>query len=219
MEHDFWHDKWQRQEIGFHQSEINQHLMKHWVSLAIPEDSKVLVPLCGKSLDMIWLLEKGYKVIGVELSPIAVEEFFSENDIIAEVREDEHFTVYQHGDLTIYRGDIFQLTEQHLQGVDVVYDRAALVALPENLRKAYVQHLDTVLHEQQDMLLVAMEYKQSQMPGPPFAVLEPEVQALFSDKHDVHLLEQFDVLKVAPKFKERGLDELYESIYHISSKQ
>ncbi|MDH5360672.1 MAG: thiopurine S-methyltransferase, partial [Gammaproteobacteria bacterium] len=130
-----------------------------------------------------------------------------------------HFTVYQHGDLTIYRGDIFQLTEQHLQGVDVVYDRAALVALPENLRKAYVQHLDTVLHEQQDMLLVAMEYKQSQMPGPPFAVLEPEVQALFSDKHDVHLLEQFDVLKVAPKFKERGLDELYESIYHISSKQ
>lgn len=219
MEHDFWHGKWQRQEIGFHQSEINQHLMKHWVSLAIPEGSKVFVPLCGKSLDMIWLLEKGYEVIGVELSPIAVEEFFSENDIVAEVCEEGHFTLYKHGDLTIYRGDIFQLTEQHLQGVDVVYDRAALVALPAELRKAYVQHLDKLLRGQQDMLLVAMEYQQSQMPGPPFSVLQSEVQALFSDNHDVHLLEQFDVLKVAPMFKERGLDELYEAVYHISSKQ
>ena len=219
MEHDFWHEKWQRQEIGFHQSEINQHLMKHWVSLAIPEGSKVLVPLCGKSLDMIWLLEKGYEVIGVELSPIAVEEFFSENDIVAEVREEEHFTIYEHDGLTIFRGDIFQLTERHLQDVDVVYDRAALVALPVEMRAKYVQHLDKLLHGKQDMLLVAMEYKQSQMSGPPFSILQPEVQALFSEKHDVHLLEQFDVLKVAPMFKERGLDELYEAIYHISSKQ
>ncbi|MDH5183948.1 MAG: thiopurine S-methyltransferase [Gammaproteobacteria bacterium] len=219
MEHDFWHGKWQRQEIGFHQSEINQHLMKHWVSLAIPESSKVFVPLCGKSLDMIWLLEKGYKVIGVELSPIAVEEFFSENDIVAEVREEEHFSVYEHEGLTIYRGDIFQLTEQHLEGVDVVYDRAALVALSDELRKDYVQHLDKLLHGEQDMLLVAMEYKQAQMPGPPFSIMEAEIRDLFSDKHDVHLLERFDLLQVAPMFKERGLDELYEAIYHISSKQ
>jgi len=218
MEHDFWHAKWQKNEIGFHQNEINQHLMKHWVSLAIPEGSKVLVPLCGKSLDMLWLLDKGYQVIGVELSPIAVEEFFSENDIVAEVREEEHFTVYQHEDLTIYRGDFFQLSENHLHGVDVVYDRAALVALPEELRKAYVGHLDSVLHAKQDILLVAMEYEQSEMSGPPFALLEPEIRSLFSTRHDVHLLERFDVLQVAPQFKQR-LSQLHEAVYHISSKQ
>ena len=219
MDTDFWHGKWQRNEIGFHQSDINQHLMKHWATLAIPQDATVFVPMCGKSLDLLWLLDKGYRVIGVELSPIAVEDFFRENDISFEVSEDGPFYVYRHNELTIYQGDFFQLDKQHLEDVEVIYDRAALVALPEEMRREYAEHIGKYMPDNEDILLVTMEYPQPEMDGPPFAVAEQEVHNLYGHKYEIYLLERFDVLKAVPRFQERGISQLDECIYHMSLKK
>lgn len=218
MDTDFWHGKWQRDEIGFHQSEINRHLMKHWVTLAIPQDASVFVPMCGKSQDMLWLLDKGYQVTGVELSPIAVEDFFKENAISFEVSEDGPFYIYQHNELTIYLGDFFDLEMRHMEDVEMIYDRAALVALPEEMRRRYAEHISKVMPDNEDILLVAMEYPQQQMDGPPFSVSEQEVHNLFAHKYDVHLLERYDVLAKEPRFKERGMTHLDECIYHMRLK-
>ncbi|MBD3670090.1 MAG: thiopurine S-methyltransferase [Gammaproteobacteria bacterium] len=218
MDTEFWHGKWQQNEIGFHQSEINQHLMKHWATLAIPEGATVFVPLCGKSLDLLWLLDKGYRVIGVELSPIAVEDFFNENGIAFEVSEEGPFYVYRHDELTIYMGDFFDLTREQLDDVEVIYDRAALVALPAEMRERYAEHLCKMAPDNEDVLLVTMEYEQAEMSGPPFSVSETEVHDLFANKYDIHSLERFDVLEHMPRFKERGISSLNECIYHMNIK-
>jgi len=219
MDTDFWHDRWQRNEIGFHQSEINRHLMKHWATLAIPQDATVFVPMCGKSQDLLWLMDKGYRVIGVELSPIAVEDFFKENEISFEVTEDGPFYVYRHNDLTIYLGDYFQLEKRHLEDVEVIYDRAALVALPEAMRRDYAEHITKCMPDDEDILLVTMDYPQQEMSGPPFSVTEQEVHNLYAHRYEIHLLESFDVLGSNPRFRERGLSRMDECIFHMSLKR
>jgi thiopurine S-methyltransferase len=154
----------------------------------------------------------------VELSPIAVEDFFKENDISFEVTEDGPFYVYRHSDLTIYLGDFFQLEKGHVEDVEVIYDRAALVALPEAMRRDYTEHLGRCMPDTEDILLVTMDYPQQEMGGPPFSVAEQEVHNLYAHHYDIHLLERFDVLSVTPRFRERGLTQMDECIYHMSRK-
>jgi len=80
MDPQFWHERWQRNETGWHQREINAHLQDFWPQLQQPAGGRVLVPLCGKSRDLLWLRAQGHAVLGVEISPIAVREFFAENE-------------------------------------------------------------------------------------------------------------------------------------------
>ncbi len=215
MEPDFWHQRWREQRIGFHRRDINPYLPKFWARVAIKPGERVFVPLCGKSLDMLWLRER-YRVLGVELSPIAVEEFLAENSVAAEKRQQGRFTVYESADLCLLRGDFFDLEPVQLEGVRAVYDRAALVALPADMRQRYVNHLTVLLPAEASVLLVAMEYDEQQMTGPPFAVEEHEVHHLFANDWSIELLHSEAGLASEPGLRARGLSELVKKVYLLN---
>ncbi len=214
MEPDFWHKRWQDNLIGFHQPEINAHLKTYWSALGIRPGARVFVPLCGKSLDMCWLAGQ-HPVTGVELSPRAVEDFFAENGLQAVLHREGPFTVYQAGNVTLYCGDIFDLQAGMLQDVAAVYDRAALIALPPAMRRAYADALTRALPAGVAMLLVTMEYEQSRMDGPPFSVEATEVPTLFAPDWRIESLHREDILEREPRFRERGLTRLAEHIYSL----
>ena len=218
MDTPFWLEKWQQGQIGFHQAEVNEYLLQHWKSMDVPDSATVFVPLCGKSLDVLWLREQGCQVIGVEVSEQACRAFFEENQIPYNEAPEGAFNRFTTQGITIYCGDFFDLTEQYLQEVFVVYDRAAMVAMPIDLRKAYVSHLRKVIPASTNIFLVTMEYDQAQMDGPPFAVLSSEVEACYTDAYDVNQVMQQDVLADNQRFKERGLTRLTEAAYLIRSR-
>ena len=218
MDKDFWRQRWQQQLIGFHQAEFNARLKKFWSQLQIASDAPVLVPLCGKSLDMLWLREKGHPVTGVELSPVATEAFFIENGLTPVHSTQEAFQVCETGGLRVYCGDFFDLSTAQVSDVRGVYDRAALIALPADMRQRYVDKLNQVLPGKVFMLLVTMEYDQSLMGGPPFSVEQNEVERLFSPDWDIQLLHREDILAGEPRFRERGLSRLSEAVYLLKKR-
>lgn len=182
MEAKFWHNCWSERDIGFHQSEINAYLMKYWPSLQLPEQSTVLVPLCGKSRDMVWLAQQGFSVIGLELSEVAVGEFFEELEVKPEIERSDRFVIYTAGNIRILCGDFFAVTAQDLGQVNAVYDRAALVALPPKMRERYAEHMTQLVSDQAKTLLITFEYDAGQAKGPPFCVDRAEVARLFGGR-------------------------------------
>lgn len=188
MEHDFWHKKWSDGKIGFHQAEINPYLQSYWQRIGLEGDEKVFVPLCGKSSDMLWLREQGHEVLGVELNASACEAFFSENDAESVIVEGGDFTSYSIDGIDVLCGDFFNLTQEHLSGVTAVYDRAALIALPKEMRSKYVDHLQKVLSPAVNILLVTLEFDEET--GPPFSVSADEVEALFGERFEIKCLDR-----------------------------
>jgi thiopurine S-methyltransferase len=217
MDKEFWLERWVRDEIAFHQDAFNPHLRRHWPRLNAAHDARVFVPLCGKSLDMRWLREQGYAVLGVELSAIAVEAFFGENRETPRRFEDARFKHAVADEIHLLCGDFFDLAQDDLKDVGAVYDRASLVALPPSLRARYVEHLLNLLPSKTPILLLSFDYPQAEMQGPPFAVSAEEVKALYAPRAKVDLIEQLDALENFPRFRERGLSRLYENIYCITT--
>lgn len=217
METDFWHSRWENNLTGFHLNEVNPYLKAHFVSLGLKSAARIFVPLCGKSLDLMWLAEKGYEVVGVELSPIAVEAFFTENNMQAQLDTVDGLSRWQSGNITVFCGDFFNLSVAVLGQVDAVYDRASLIALPVSMRKEYADKL-TQLAENAPKLLITLEYQQSKMDGPPFSVTENEITALYGEHYQIKCLSAQDVLDNNPKFKERGLTYMNESCYLLLAK-
>ena len=158
-----------------------EKLHAHWEELVLADGVPVLVPLCGKSLDMLWLREQGHLVFGIELSRKAVEAFFHENEIEPSVNETERFVEYSTDKLTIFAGDYFQLSTKDLGQIHAVFDRAALIALPPEMRGGYVKHMASLLPPGAHILLITMQYPQGTLEGPPFSVEEGEVQSLYSE--------------------------------------
>lgn len=216
MQKEFWLERWQREETGFHEGVANTYLTQFWHELHLAYGSGVFVPLCGKSVDMQWLREQGHPVVGVELSEIAAQAFFRENDYTPKHSSDDRFEYYAANDIHIKCGDFFDLRPADLAGVKAVYDRAAMVALPPEMRRQYAQHLLNILPAQAQILLVAFDYHQAEMQGPPFALSSAEVQALYRQHADIRLLAQVDVLAQNPRFQKRGLSRLQESIYLLT---
>jgi thiopurine S-methyltransferase len=213
MKKEFWLERWEREEIGFHQDEINPYLRQYWPDLHLPRDTMVFVPLCGKSRDMRWLREQGHRVLGVELSAIAAQAFFKENGYIFQHTTHEKFDCYEADGIRILCGDFFDLGKDDLVNVTAVYDRASLIALPPEMRERYVRHLVSILPPATQTLLVTVDYPQTEMQGPPFAVTSGEVEALYREHAEVHLLANPDVLAQNPRFRERGLSRLQENIF------
>lgn len=207
MQAEFWHKMWDSGVVGFHQTEINAFLQQHWNRLGLKGDETVLVPLCGKSLDMLWLKQQGHEVLGVELSQKALDEFLSENHIEAQPVEHERFCGYELGAMTLLCGDFFDLSQVDCTAVKAVYDRAAIVALPKSMRQAYVAHLQKILPEGAVCLMVTMEYDESKLSGPPFSVPEKEVCELFSACSEVKKVSE-------QAFSRKGLDAI-EKVYAI----
>ncbi|MCA8954290.1 MAG: thiopurine S-methyltransferase [Planctomycetes bacterium] len=202
MDHDFWIDRWATQNIGFHRSEAHGALARHWPAGGgeLAAAARVLVPLCGKSLDLLWLAERGFTVVGVELAERAVLDFFAENALAFE-RRDGPLPAFVARDLplTIHQGDYFAL---ELPPCDALYDRAALVALPPGRRPAYAAHTDSLLCAGALRLVVTFEYDQALVAGPPFAVPADEVRGYWPELAEV---ERYDAGRDAPpKFRAAG---------------
>jgi len=179
MDPEFWRARWQENRIGFHEGAPNALLVGHFAALGVKPGGRVFVPLCGKSQDMVWLRAQGFTVVGAELSPLAVTQFFAELGMVPEVTPAGPLVRYAAEGVTIFVGDIFALDADTLGPVDAVYDRAALVALPPELRVRYAAHL-CALTGAAPQLLVTFEYDQAQHAGPPFAVLEADVRAYYT---------------------------------------
>lgn len=215
MDSQHWLDRWEQHQIGFHQNEINQHLKQFWPELQIPIGTRVFVPLCGKTRDMLWLREQGYDVVAIELSPIAVQDFFSENDLTSVQRSEGGFSVCEIPGIRIFCGDFFDLEPHQLEGVGVVYDRASLIALPPEMRRRYVEKLSQLFPTAINTLLITMDYPQQEMSGPPFSVTMEEVQVLYAGRYEIEQIFELDILADSPRFKARGLTHLAEKVYRL----
>jgi thiopurine S-methyltransferase len=215
MQQEFWHERWQLNQIGFHSEKVNHHLQQNWTALNIAPGSRVFVPLCGKSNDMLWLLAQDCEVIGVELSPLGVQAFFAENGLSATTSWQGKFSVIETDGLRIYCGDFFDLTANDLTGVRAVYDRASLVALPPVMRAAYAAHMQHLLEPGTKTLLVAFDYPQHEMQGPPFSVQASEVQALYRSWCDVEMLYTEYILDREPGFRDKGVSRMEEQVYAL----
>lgn len=216
MKKDFWLERWEREETGFHQDEVNPYLVQYWQELHLARGTKVFVPLCGKSRDMLWLRKQGYPVLGVELSAIAVQAFFKENRYTPDHVASENFARCEADNIHILCGDFFDLRKDDLKEIGAVYDRASLVALPPEMRERYVRHLLNILPPATQILLLAFDYSQPEMPGPPFAVSIGEVESLYRGRAKIRLLAQLDALDKNPRFQERGLRRLQENIFLLT---
>jgi len=213
MERDFWLTRWRENLIGFHRTDINPALLKHLDRLQLADGDQVFVPLCGKSLDLAWLQQQGLRVLGVELSPIAAAAFFEEQGSAASISRVDGFESYRSGDIEILCGDYFSLSPEQLAGVRGVFDRAALIALPPEMRQSYAARMAELLAPGVRVLLVTMEYPRGQMDGPPFAVMEQEVRDLYGDHFGITVLESEDLLAKEPGFRERGLTQMVGKTY------
>jgi len=174
MDTTFWIERWAAGKIAFHEGRTNAFLARYAGRLG--EGRRVLVPLCGKTEDLAYLAGHGHQVVGVELVEDAVRAFFAEHKATPEVTQRGPFTVYTADAITMLAGDVFDTTSELLGPVDALYDRAAMVALPLEMRSRYVSHLRSLLPSGASGLVVAVEYDQGRIAGPPFAVLEPELR-------------------------------------------
>ncbi len=186
MDKQFWLGRWERGETGWHQTEVEPGLVAHFPKLS---PIRVLVPLCGKSLDLLWLASQGHEVIGVELSELGVRAFFSENRLVPTESQRNGFKVFQAeakpGRITIYQGDFFSLTPELLGPIGAVYDRAALIALPPEMRQSYTKHLQSLIAQCGGpgfrQLQIVLERTPADLNGPPFSVGEPEISKLYPE--------------------------------------
>lgn len=219
MDPNFWLERWARKETGFHQQHTNEYLQRYWPQLAVPEGTTVFVPLCGKSLDMLWLHRRGYSVLGVEVARAAVSSFFEEWRADVQVTSLGVFERWNAGGeqgITVLCGDFFELAAPLMAHVDAVFDRAALIALPPQMRRSYARKLLEILPAQIPMLLITLDYRQDEMFGPPFAVSDREVRELFGTSR-VECLDEVDVTASAEseRFRQRGVSRMLERVYRI----
>ena len=192
--------------------------MKHWPTIAQGKTGHVFVPLCGKSLDMAWLAERGHHVLGVELSNVAVKAFFEEQRLDADVAHNGRFDVFRAGNLELWCGDFFAMTAEDVRGCDTVFDRASLIALPRDLREQYAAHMGRILSPRSRTLLLTIAYDQSEMDGPPFSVSDGEVEALYSPWADVVRRESRDALSGSRNLQERGVTAVTTSVFEIEKR-
>lgn len=216
MEPKFWQERWARNQIGFHLPEVNPYLQRHWPQLALAQGAQVLVPLCGKSLDLMWLASHGLRVLGVELSEQAVKAFFSEQNLVPRITRRGVFSVYQADLIEVWCGDFFALDAEAVADCAALYDRAALIALPPLMRARYAEHLHQLLRPGCQGLLITLDYDQTQKAGPPFAVTDDEVKVLFGSQWTLGLLEEQDILGESWKFVQDGVTQLDERVYQMT---
>jgi thiopurine S-methyltransferase len=224
VEIDFWLERWDKNETGFHQAQINPYLAYFYGQKGpSPEQRqklKVFVPLCGKSKDMLWLSQNGYKVFGVECSERAVKDFFEENTLNYKHAENDRHALYMTTDqaslVEIFQGDFFALQQKDLADVTDIFDRASLVALPAEMRRQYARKMAEIQRPGVRTLLVTLTYDQAEMNGPPFSVSQENVNELFSENFSIEKLCFKDIIDDEPRMRNRGLSSLVETVYKLT---
>lgn len=215
MKGDYWISRWEKNEIGFHMGMPHPALMKCWSTLKVKPSGTVLVPLCGKTLDLLWLAEQGYNVIGVEISQLAVEAFFDENKLTYEIFSQGALTGYRHQNITIFCGDFFNVSRAALPSIDAVYDRAALIALPEDLRIRYAKHLTELMSLHSQMLVILVQTPDN-VEGPPFPIFLDELHRLYP-KENFQITEcaSIPVPEIMEHLVSKGYQTMTEATYHV----
>ena len=216
MEQKFWLERWEKGETGWHRDEVHPELPARWPLLSLPAKSRVFVPLCGASPDMAWLAAQGHEVIGVELSRLAIETFLARHRVKHIVMDDRGFRTYLGGRYQLWQGDLFALPDDALAGIDAIYDRASLVALPEDMRRRYARFLAERVASGTPGLLISFAYDQGQMNGPPFSVPAGDIDSLLAADFDITALSHSDALDEG--MRKRGLTALQESSYLLRRK-
>lgn len=220
MKAEYWLQRWREGRTGWHRGEVMPLLEKHWPSLGVPRGTRVLVPLCGKSLDMLWLASQGLRVLGVELSPLAIDAFLAENQLRAKThaaRDGTHYVVENLGDggIEIIHGDVFGVDAATFASCAAIYDRAALIAFPAPMRERYVREVYDKLASGCRGLLITLDYPPHEMEGPPFSVDDPEVRRLFAAQWQIERLEHRDILASQPSFSGQGVTALHTAVYAL----
>ncbi|MBE29393.1 thiopurine S-methyltransferase [bacterium] len=208
-----WISRWESNRIGWHAEQVNRHLIQYLDRFDLSTGESIFVPLCGKTNDMLYLLESNLKVIGVEMSSIAIEQFFSENHLDYVVSKADKFILYEGAGIKLYCGDFFDLKLKHLENVRAIYDRASLIALNENLRQKYVKHLSDIIDFDARILLLTLNYPQHQRSGPPFAVSKEEVDQIFNGSFDIQELYFIEDIENEPMFQNLGVDFVEKAVY------
>ena len=214
-ENQHWLDRWRENRIAFHEAAVNRHLQIYLPQFELAEGARIFLPLCGKAQDIAWLADRGYEVIGIEISEIALEAFFSESGLDYERDDCARFEVYRSGRITLLKGDFFDLRADDLEGCALVYDRAALIAMTREQRPRYYAHMLSVVPAAADMLLITLEYDQTEMIGPPYSVLEDEVRENYQDAFSIQLLERNDFIDERPRWRKVGLSALGEVVFRL----
>ncbi len=217
MEHEFWYNAWKKEKQGWQQTSVNAHLITYWQRFESERKSKVFVPLCGQSLDMLWLNQQGHEVVGNELDDGAVENFYGEHKIKHKISQNGRIQTYTSTRLTIHSGDYFDLQPRDLAGVNLVFDRAALIALPSEMRKDYVNQLHQLLPTGCKLFLITMVYDESRMSGPPFSVLDDEVYQLYNNGFNVEKIASSSDPKLLGGLAKRGLQTLEENVFFLTT--
>lgn len=213
MEASFWHQKWQNGDIAFHLSEANPLLVAHFDKLNLKPGSRILVPLCGKTRDIAWLLTEGYRVAGAELSEIAIQELFRELGVVPQISAVGNLLHYSATNVDIWVGDIFELAAAQLGPVDGIYDRAALVAMHPDMRSRYAAHLKD-LSNAGTQLLITYDYDQMRMAGPPFSVNSEEISRLYGTTYQIERVARMDV-----EGGVKGLKDVVETVWLLKETQ
>lgn len=215
MDPSFWLEQWESGRIGFHTKVAHPYLVQHWSSIATTRDLRVFVPLCGKSLDMDFLMTQGCKVVGIELSPLAIEQYLTEHHQAADTTIMDGMMIHSAPGLRLIEGDFFQLTPTQLGPIDAVYDRAALIAMPPAMQPRYASHLLSLISDTAPILLITLGYDPAEMEGPPFATPPAQLARLFGERYRIELLEEVDALPDNPALRNRGLTALTESAWRL----
>jgi len=215
VDNQHWLDRWEENRIGFHEADGNQHLTTYLPRFNLPAATPVFLPLCGKAQDIVWLAQQGYKVTGIELSQIAIEAFFAENSLEFECFDTDRFSIYKSTNISLLQGDFFDLRSQDLTDCQLVYDRAALIAMEFPDRPRYFEHMLSIIPALSNMLLITLEYDQTEMLGPPFSVPADEVCQHYADAFSINLLERNDVIDERPRWRKAGLTALNESVFRL----
>jgi thiopurine S-methyltransferase len=212
MDAEFWKNRWTKNELGWHEGRANTMLAKHWPALGLSKGSLVFVPLCGKSADMTWLAAQGHRVLGVELSEIAVAAFFAENGLEPRRESRDGFDVSSAGGIEIWCGDLFKLEPRHLAGIAGAYDRASLYAMPPAMQPRYAAHLTQVLARGASILLVTFDTGEVERKGPPFSTSPEQVRALFDKDFEIADIERSQTDKLGAALRARGVTQVTESV-------
>jgi thiopurine S-methyltransferase len=218
MQEKDWLIRWQKNQIGFHDTKVNSHLKQYISASDLKPGDTIFLPLCGKSADITWVAEQGFKVIGVELSAIAIESYFAEQGLSFDQLKSGPFIARSSGNIYLLEGSFFDLRQQDLGDCSLVYDRASLIALDEPTRTKYAEWMQSIIGDKTDILLVTLNYNQSEMNGPPFAVSTDEVMRHYGSAFQVDTIRQTEIVDESPRWRAKGLSSLVESVYILGKK-
>lgn len=218
MKNEFWLNTWEKNDIPFHDSHFNKDLIKFFPEFKLDVGASILVPLCGKSLDMIWLQDQGFHVIGVELSPIACIDFFKILKVEPHISKHNNFIIYEHQNIKLICGDFFKLNRADLPTLHAIYDCKALIALPHSLRIEYASKIIELKNEKTHMLLLTID-TDCEVKSPPFPVTATEVHNLFGEKFNIQQIKrEFVTTAISENLLQKGFKSLIEESYILSSK-